>query len=266
MKFVKMSAAGNDFILFDNRCGELSGKEHGFFRQICERRRGVGADGVILLETSSVAHFKYRHFNADGSLAEMCGNGARSVSYYAFSRGLVRAQHTFEIHGVINEAWVSGDEVKLGMPAPSEIQLSTGAVTEPNLEEAGFMVLGVPHLVIFVDRAADVDVTALGRKYLEHPLFKNKTNVDFVQTFDSNSIHVRTFERGVEEEPFSCGTGAASSAIFSHIIRGLAPPITVETKGGVLEIDWEDFRHIVYLSGPVKIVYEGKLIPAKGSF
>jgi len=261
-----MAAAGNDFILFDNRGGEISGKEHGFFRQICERRQSVGADGVILLEASSVADFKYRHFNADGSLAEMCGNGARSVSYYAFSRRLVRARHTFEIQEVVYEAWVSGDKVKLGMPAPTEIQLSTGAVTEPDQEEAGFMVLGVPHLVIFVDRAADVDVTALGKKYLTHPLFKNKTNVDFVQTRDSNSIHVRTFERGVEEETLSCGTGAVSSAIFSHIIRGLAPPITVETKGGVLVVDWEDFRQTVYLSGAAKIVYEGELVPAKGPF
>jgi len=260
MKFIKMSAAGNDFILFDNRTGALSGDEGRFFRQICERRQAVGADGVILLEKSSVADFKYRHFNSDGSLAEMCGNGARSVCYYAASREIVQPHHTFEILGVIHEAWVSVDKVKLGMPSPTEIELSLGIVAEESLEEGGFIIMGVPHLVLFVNRSADVDVTKLGRKYWAHPRFKNKTNVNFVQICNSSTIRVRTFERGVEEETLSCGTGSASSAILAHIVRGLEPPVTVQTKGGDLCIDWYDFRQAVNLSGAVKIVYEAELI------
>ena len=255
-----MSAAGNDFILFDNRNGALSGEENDFFHRICERRQAVGADGVILIEKSSVADFKYRHFNADGSPAEMCGNGARAVCFYAVSRGIAQPHHIFEIQGVEHEAWVTKDEVKLRMPSPTEINATLGIVTEKFLEEGGFIVLGVPHLVIFVGKVEDIDVPKLGRKYRAHPRFNNKTNVNFVQVCDIDTIRVRTFERGVEEETFSCGTGAVSSAILTHIARGINPPISVQTKGGVLRVNWEDFRRDVYLSGEAKIVYEGKLI------
>jgi diaminopimelate epimerase len=261
MKFIKMSAAGNDFILFDNRNKGLSGNERGFFRKLCERRQSVGADGIILLEESRVADFKYRHFNADGSMAEMCGNGARAICYYAASKSMVGSHHTFEIMGVVHEAWVSEDEVKLSLPFPSELQLELGITTEENLEEGGFIVLGVPHLVFFVSRWDDVDVIKLGRKYWAHPHFANKTNVDFVQTCNSRTIRVRTFERGVEEETLSCGTGSVSSAILAHIVKGLAPPITVETRGGVLGVNWDNSRKEVYLSGKAKIVYEGELAP-----
>jgi diaminopimelate epimerase len=146
--------------------------------------------------------------------------------------------------------------------------MEPGVVTEDFLEEAGFIVLGVPHLVVFVDNLAGIDVAKLGRKYWGHPRFINRTNVDFVHVCNSGTIGVRTFERGVEEETFSCGTGAVSSAILTHIAKGLSPPITVQTKGGSLCVNWNDFRQDVYLSGEAKIVYEGKLIhpaiPLKG--
>jgi len=260
MKFVKLSAAGNDFILFDNRKETLTGKEKNFFRQICQRRRAVGADGVILLEESSIADFKYRHFNSDGSPAEMCGNGARAVCLYAASKDIVPSHHTFEIMGVVHQAWVSGKEIKLRMPSPTKIETSLSIVAEEGMEEGGFIVLGVPHLVIFVNKLADVDVSHLGRKYWAHPRFTSRTNVNFVQVCKSSTIHVRTYERGVEEETFSCGTGAASSAILSHIAKGLNPPVKVQTQGGVLRVNWDDFRQAVCLSGGAKIVYEGELI------
>jgi diaminopimelate epimerase len=266
MKFVKMSAAGNDFILFDNRNRTLSGDEKDFFRRICERRQAVGADGVILLEKSSVADFKYSHYNSDGSLAEMCGNGARSICYYAVSKKIVPPHHAFEILGVVHQAWVTEDDVKLRMPPPSEIKTGLGIVTEDFLEEGGFIVMGVPHLVIFVKKVDDIDVAKLGRKYWPHPRFCSRTNVNFVQVCNSNTIRVRTFERGVEEETFSCGTGAVSSAVLTHICRAHNPPITVKTKGGMLTVNWDDFHQAVYLSGGAKIIYEGKLIePVRSS-
>lgn len=255
-----MSAAGNDFILFDNRDESLSGQEKEFFRQICERRKAVGADGVILIERSSEADFKYRHFNSDGSLAEMCGNGARSVCYYAVSREMVQPHHTFEIQSVVHEAWVSGNEVKLRMPSPTKTEMALGVVEEEFLEEAGFLILGVPHLVMFVGNAEDIDVAKFGRKYWGHPRFINRTNVNFVQVCRPNVIRVRTFERGVEAETLSCGTGAVSSALFTNICKDYKPPITVETKGGILSVDWDNFREAVYLTGKAKIVYEGVLI------
>jgi diaminopimelate epimerase len=215
---------------------------------------------VILIEESAIADFGYRHFNSDGSLAEMCGNGARAVCCYAVSKNIVQPHHTFDILNVIHEAWVSGDCVKLGMPPPTKIETALSIVSEKHLEEGGFIVLGVPHLVMFVNSVPDIDVAKLGRKYWAHPRFHNRTNVNFVQVCNADTIRVRTFERGVEDETYSCGTGAVSSAILTHIVKGFEPPITVRTKGGILRVNWDDLNQGITLSGEAKIVYEGNLI------
>ena len=260
MKFTKISATGNDFILFDNRKGIFSGEERRFFQTICERRRAVGADGVILLETSVLADFRYRHFNSDGSPAEMCGNGARAVCFYAVSKSIVPSRHTFEIWDTVHKACVTGKEVALSMPPPSLLQRGLGLVSGKNLQEGGFAVVGVPHLVVFTDRVKEVDVLNTGRYYMAHPRFKNGTNVDFVEVLDSSTIRVRTFERGVEDETLSCGTGSVASAVFAHLVKGAIPPISVHTSGGSLVVDWEDLQHAVILRGNVQIIYEGELI------
>lgn len=259
LKFVKMSATGNDFVLIDNRSRQFTGEEKAFFRKICQRRTGVGADGVILLEMSEIADLKYRHFNADGSSAEMCGNGARSLCYYAASRKITPPHMTFEIDEEIHEAWVAGENVKLRIPSPSTIQDNLGIVTEEGLGEGGFIILGVPHLVLFANALESIDVVYVGRKFSNHPLFKKRTNVNFVRQIDGHAIQVRTYERGVENETLSCGTGSTASAIISHLKKGILPPVEVRTSGGTLMVEWEDIHHSVFLTGPASIIFKGEL-------
>lgn len=259
IRFAKMSATGNDFILFDNRSGQFSGAEQEFFQKICRRRTGVGADGIILLEKSEKADLGYRHFNADGSPAEMCGNGARSLCYYAAIREIAPPNLTFEINKEIHEAWVSGEQVRLRIPPPRTVQGSAGIEPEEGLEEGGFIVLGVPHLIFFAETYESLDVVDIGRKYSCHPLFEKRTNVNFVRPIDFHSIQVRTYERGVENETLSCGTGSTASAIIAHLKKGTQPPVKVLTSGGELEVGWEDFRHSVFLTGMASIVFEGDL-------
>jgi diaminopimelate epimerase len=259
MKFTKLSATGNDFILFDNRNGQLTGKEEDFFRNICLRREGVGADGVILLEASDTADLKYRHFNADGCPAEMCGNGARSLCFYAASQSIAQPHMTFEIQGVLHEAWVSGDTVKLKIPPPGAIQTEMGIVTDENLEEGGFIILGVPHFILFTRTLASVDVMDIGRRYSSHAFFPNRTNVNLVQQIDYHTIQVRTYERGVENETLSCGTGSTASAIMTHLKRGALPPVRVLTYGGELTVNWEDVDDSIFLSGKASVIFEAEL-------
>lgn len=254
-----MSATGNDFILIDNRNGKISGEEKDFFRKICERRVGVGADGVILLEKSVRADLGYRHINADGSPAEMCGNGARSLCCYAVAKKIAPSPLTFEIEGEIHEAWIMGDRVKLRLPPPSTIQTELGIGDETGMEVGGFTTLGVPHLVFFSASLESVDVNSLGKMFSGHPMFANRTNVNFVQPIDKHTIKVRTYERGVERETLSCGTGSTASAIMAHVQKKVLSPVDVLTSGGELKVEWEDIHHSVFLTGPASIIYEAEL-------
>jgi diaminopimelate epimerase len=259
VSFVKMSATGNDFILFDNRNGLFSGEENEFFRKICERRTSVGADGVILLEKSEKADVGYRHFNADGQSAEMCGNGARSLCYYAVAHNIASSHLTFEIEGEVHEAWVSGEKIRLRFPPPSTVQDKLEIPSEEGLEQGGFILLGVPHLIFFTDAVDSLDVVNIGRKYSYFPLFKNRTNVNFVQSLSANTIRVRTYERGVENETLSCGTGSTASAIIAFLKKGTQPPVKVLTSGGDLLVDWEDIQRSVFLTGIASIIFKGEL-------
>jgi diaminopimelate epimerase len=264
--FTKLTALGNDFILFDNRDQHLNGNELNFYRWLCHRRLGVGADGVILLERSNQAHFKYRHFNADGSRAEMCGNGARSICHYAAVHQIAPPELQFEVEGVIYEAQVREHYVKLKMPPPTDLNLDLDLPIEANLEIGGYLRVGVPHLVLFTLVVGLIDVVRVGRSYRYHPAFKQGTNVNFVTIKHRDTIQIRTYERGVEDETMACGTGSTAAAIISHLVKKLIPPIKVITQGGTLMIDWEPNFNPTYLDGEARIVYEGKLITSPEVF
>jgi len=260
MKFTKLTASGNDFILFDNRTAFFSGNETRFFSRICQRRHAVGADGVILLEKSADSDFRYRHFNSDGSPAAMCGNGARAACYYAVSKKIALPHTVFDIHGVRHEGWVSGTSVKLKLPPPAPARMPLGIVSESYLEEGGFIEVGVPHLVLFVKNTEKVNVAEAGRRHSGHPCFAHGTNVDFVQMLDAASLRVRTYERGVEDETLSCGTGAVASAVIAHLLKAAPPPIAVQTKGGDLSVDWKNLENAIFLTGSACIIYEAQLM------
>ncbi|OQX86268.1 diaminopimelate epimerase [candidate division KSB1 bacterium 4484_87] len=261
LKFSKLSATGNDFILFDNQDEILTGNEHDFFQKICQRRISVGADGVLLLEKSKKHHFSMRYFNSDGSLGEMCGNGARASAYFAQKYGVAPKEMTFDVLGVIYKASVQGNFVQLTMPPPVEIREYPGALEENEFREGGYLNVGVPHYVIFVSDIDAIDVERTGKKYRYHEAFQPwGTNVNFVQVIENDKILIRTYERGVEEETLACGTGTISAAILAVKQQGCKLPLKVQARGGLLEVDFDESISEIKLAGEAKEIYSGELI------
>lgn len=260
LTFYKISATGNDFILFDNRTALLeSRRDAAFFSRLCRPHTAVGADGVILLEQSDRADFRYVHVNSDGSLAEMCGNGSRAVSWFAQKLGVVQDQASFEINGHLYHSTIHGLTVTTDFIPAGRPMLSLPVIEEPALQCGGLIDTGVPHLVIFVDQVAKVDVAGVGRKYRHHPFFPKGTNVDFVQPGKENELSVRTFERGVEAETLACGTGAVAAALIAHVRKGMGSPCRVRFPGGIVQVDFSDDFHTIRLTGEVTPVFHGVL-------
>ncbi len=258
--FFKLSATGNDFILIDNRQNLVSGLDKGYFRQICQRRTSVGADGVLLIEKCPEYDFRMRYFNADGSEAA-CGNGARSAAYFACKKGLAGQRLSFMVENESYEAYVKGNIVKLKMPAARDLSQSVGVVEENGFKEGGFINTGVPHYVLFGNDIDEIDVYNLGRKYRLHSKFHPEgTNVNFAEVLSENKIKLRTYERGVENETLSCGTGCVASAYLANIQNKTRFPTEILTRGGKLRILRDEHSERLYLEAEVKLVYEGKLI------
>lgn len=263
--FTKMNGAGNDFILMDNRDGSirLSGDS---VRRLCDRQRGVGADGLMLLEANSngVADWRWRFFNSDGGVAEMCGNGARCFA--VFVRDLTRpaAGISFEtLAGIIRAAFANG-LVTVTLPAPRGLRLHQALQVNGAKFVAHSLHIGVPHAVIFVENADKAMAEDRGRTIRAHPHFAPAgTNVNFVEVLRPGSLRVRTYERGVEGETLACGTGAAAAALIAFHIGRIPPPISVKVQGGdVLTIDFktaESGFDAVQLTGPAETVFTGEI-------
>jgi len=229
--FTKLSATGNDFILIDNREGLLRGDEAALFQRLCQRRTGIGADGILLIEKNPSCDFTMRYFNADGGESEMCGNGARATAYFAFHRRLAQPIMDFEVWRQPYRATVAGRTVRLRMRKPFGLKLNPGVLEETDMREGGFINTGVPHYVIFVDDLESAPVIALGRKYRHHDLFKPAgTNVNFVKMIGRSRLQLRTYERGVEEETLACGTGTVASAVVAHLQKQITFPVAVTTR------------------------------------
>ncbi len=261
LKFVKIQGTGNDFIVINNLAGAFNrfcGRvpEEEAVRRICSRRTGTGADGLILIEDSSVANFKWRFFNSDGSTAEMCGNGMRCVARFAFEEGLAPERMRVETGAGIVEAEVKGRDVKVKLTPPKDMKL--------NLNEGGITVhyidTGVPHAVVFADRLEEVEVEKLGRRIRFSELFSPKgANVNFVEV-RLDRIRVRTYERGVEGETLACGTGAVASALVAAKLFNLKSPVEVEVSSGErLKVYFDRELKEVFLEGPTTWVYDGVL-------
>ncbi len=263
--FYKMNGSGNDFLLIDNRRKILDADRLGtFVPRVCARKVSVGADGLILVEDSARANFKWRFFNADGSEAEMCGNGGRCAARFAVLQGIAPPRLSFETLAGIVEAEVSGRRVKLLMVPPSGMKLDVPAEIDGQGHILQFINTGVPHAVEIVPDVGRVQVKDLGKKIRFHRQFQPAgTNANFLQVIDRRHLKVRTYERGVEDETLACGTGAVASALMAAA-KGLADsPVAVETTGGeVLNIHFqqtaEGFER-VFLEGDTRIVYEGNL-------
>ena len=267
LEFVKMSGAGNDFVVADNRAGQFRADASAIAR-ICDRRFGVGADGILLVEPSRTADFFMRYYNADGSEAEMCGNGARCIArYYSERCSSGKRDLKFETRAGLIEAVVNGDRVRVTLSAPHDLRLGQKLALRSGVREYHFVNTGVPHAVFFTDHADREMVQEVGAEVRYHPEFAPRgTNVDWVQPLGGNAIRVRTYERGVEGETLACGTGVVAAAIVAHVVRSLTVPVVVTVQSGrVLEVDFQriDERfHDVTLTGPAEYSFEGAWLEA----
>ena len=264
--FSKMSGSGNDFVLIDHRRRFLDeDRLNAFVAGICRRRLSVGADGVILIEPSQTADFRWRFFNSDGSSAAMCGNGARCAARFAHLQGVCGPDMRFETGAGEIEAHVSGRRVRVKMtdPGPLEsgrrLELSNGSLGMSCIDT------GVPHAVVLVDDVAAVDVAALGREIRFHPRFAPAgTNVDFISR-EREGIAIRTYERGVEAETLACGTGSVAGALVAAVEFGLPAPVRVRTASGdtlTIAFTLQQGRYRdVHQEGDARVVYTGVIRP-----
>jgi diaminopimelate epimerase len=264
LRFTKMNGAGNDFILFDNRTGSID-LDRNQIAQLCDRHRGIGADGVLLLENPTTrADFRMRYFNADGGEAEMCGNGARCFARFANKVGVQKPRISFETPAGVISAELKGDLVTLRMTEPTDLRLNVDLPMAAKNKAVHFINSGVPHVVIPVAKIDDVDVRREGAAIRRHKMFSpNGTNVNFIEKRGRNKIAIRTYERGVEDETLACGTGIVASALIFAATEKIIGAITVIARGGdELEVGFEkvDGRfHNVALTGPAEFVFEGTI-------
>ena len=264
LKLSKMTGAGNDFVVADNRGGGFP-IDVSTIARICDRRFGVGADGVLLVEPSKNADFFMRYYNADGSEAEMCGNGARCIARYFVERcGSGSRKLKFETKAGLIEATVLGEQVRLKMSEPRDLSLRKTVQLKSGPREYHFINTGVPHAVFFSQDADAEMVGPVGAEVRYHKDFAPRgTNVDWVQLLGGTAIRVRTYERGVEAETLACGTGVVASAIVAHLVHNVAKPVNVTVQSGRhLQVDFTPasatFRD-VFLTGPAEFVFETTL-------
>jgi diaminopimelate epimerase len=263
--FFKMNGSGNDFIIIDNRRDALPMEDVGMFAsRVCRRKVSAGADGLILVERSGVADFKWQFFNSDGSMAEMCGNGARCAARFACMQGICGPEMAFETVAGIIRAQVNDSRVKVTLPKPTalklgyEIELKKGPLVVSSVNT------GVPHVVVAVSDPEKQDVIALGREIRFHPLFSPAgTNVNFVSPGANGSLHIRTYERGVEDETLSCGTGTVAASLVGVCRGEVSSPVKVVTRSGetltvYVERENENITEVC-LEGGTRLVYEGVL-------
>ena len=263
--FFKMSGSGNDFIIIDNRNGivpeELLNE---IIIKTCRRQLGIGADGLILLENSDKADFKWRFYNSDGSEADMCGNGARCTARFALENGIAKSPMTWETLAGVISAEVNGAVAKVNMPQPQDLRFDYTLTLDGERLPINSVNTGVPHAVLFSENIDNIEIVSLGRAIRYHHDYAPKgTNVNFAAKDGDNAIAVRTYERGVEDETLACGTGSIASALMASHKFGMTSPVNVRTRGGeMLNVyftkDGDDDFKDIYLEGKVRIVYKGE--------
>lgn len=262
-----MAGGGNDFVVFDNRNGRFRDVAD-VTRRICTRRLSVGADGLILVENSGHASFRMRYYNADGSLGEFCGNGTRCAARFAHLEGIAPSDMTIETDAGTVSATVEGTgRVTISLPPPHSFHPERPLVVGPATVRGSSITVGVPHYVMFVDGDLwQQPIEAMGRAVRHHPEMQPAgTNVNFVVVRDEHSIEVRTYERGVEAETLSCGSGVVASVSTAVLFGFVSPPVSVLTRSGVLlEVAMENAAgelRDIRLSGDARLIYRASLTP-----
>jgi diaminopimelate epimerase len=280
VSFAKMSGAGNDFVVIDNRQKLIVDPEQAA-QVLCDRRRGIGADGMLLVEKSTMADFTMKYYNADGSSGGMCGNGGRCIAMFAFREHIVpsRIMH-FDALDYVYRAEISDGVVVLSMKNPVDIRMNKSLRINDLEIRYHFLNTGAAHCVVLMDENPNLfggvdfdkaDINTLGRVLRYHDDFATHgTNVNFIRIDDGRVVTQRTYERGVEDETLACGTGSVASSIVAHKLRGIEAPVSVVVRSGeYLRVNFmEDVdKNIngVTLEGSARIVYEGTVIYDAGN-
>jgi diaminopimelate epimerase len=257
MPFWKMHGAGNDFVLLDDRTGVFPVQDTAFIAHLCDRRRGIGSEGLLLIQPSATADFQMRFFNPDGSEADLCGNGARCIARLAHEIGAAPADMRIETAAGLVRAEILAPLVRLHLPPPKEWRLHLSMEWKNRALTLHFVNSGVPHAVCMVDDLATVDMPSLGAHIRGHALFfPVGTNADFIRVTGPASLAIRTYERGVEAETQACGTGIVAAALIAEKLGLVRAPVRVTTAGGdSLEVSINPLT----LTGPAEHVFRGKI-------
>ena len=251
--FNKYQGAGNDFVIIDNRNNTFNPDDSTLINKMCDRRFGIGADGLILICKSSKYDFEMKYFNSDGKIGSMCGNGGRCSADFAIKSGIAGKKLTFAAADGLHKAFAEEEIIRLSMNDPKEPLLVSGSY---------FINTGSPHYVLFKKDINSIDVNSEGKKLRwDREFAPGGTNVNFVE-LEKDGIYVRTFERGVEEETLACGTGVTASAIATVLSGHLdTKTVRVRTKGGNLSVSFNISDKVIsdiWLSGPATFVFEGE--------
>ena len=277
MKFTKMHGCGNDYIYIDGTKEHIAQEEKpDFVRRVSDRHFGVGGDGVIFINPSDEADFEMEMYNADGSRAEMCGNGIRCVAKFVYDKGLTEKTDISVIScGKIKYLQLSlkdnkVDTVRVNMGAPELIAANVPvlcdkeqAVDEPiTVQDTEYKMtcvsMGNPHAVVFMENVTDLEIEKIGPYFESHERFPKRTNTEFVKVIDRNTVQMRVWERGTGET-LACGTGCCATVV-ACILNGLTDDtVTVKLLGGELEITWDREADLVYMTGPATTVFEGEI-------
>ena len=273
MKFWKMHGLGNDYIVIDNRAGQIKNAEaNDLSRQLCERKFSVGADGLLLVSNSNKADVRMRILNSDGSEAEMCGNGIRCFAKYCYENNIVNTNELIiETLAGLKKIWLMIENgavksVKVDMGAPilerSKIPMigdGTCLHEDLNLDGVDYQItclsVGNPHCVLFSESIEDSLIQSIGPRIENHGLFPKRTNVEFVQILNKNELKVRVWERGVGET-LACGTGACAAVVAGNLLKKVGSKVRVHLLGGDLYVE---YNKRLLLTGPAEKVFEGKL-------
>lgn len=261
LAFEKYQGTGNDFIILDNREGHYSDLRQDQIAFLCDRKFGIGADGLMLMNASDDYDFEMVYYNADGKTSSMCGNGGRCMVQFAASHGIHRYTYRFTAIDGIHEAEIAQDgHIRLKMQDVQQVEY-----------HAHHMILntGSPHLVQFVQHLQDVDVFESGRNIRYSDAFKeNGINVNFAEELTDGIVHARTYERGVEDETLSCGTGVTAVALMSAHHEQAFNRVLIKTPGGTLSVEFnkhsDQLFTDIWLCGPAEFVFRGTIeLPKK---
>jgi diaminopimelate epimerase len=275
MRFTKMQGIGNDYIYVDCMNNPPPRNPAALSRVISDRHFGVGADGLILICPSEQADVKMRMFNADGSEAEMCGNGVRCVAKYVYDHGLVRKPHlrVETGRGILHlDLEIQGDKVErvrvdMGEPILRSADIPTTLPGNPPVDvpltwpgtvyNVTCVSMGNPHCVIFVDELTDALVHQIGPQLEHHPAFPRRTNVEFVKVNRPDDVTIRVWERG-SGETMACGTGACAVCVAGALTGRTHRKLTAHLRGGDLELHWSEADNHVFMTGPAVEVFQGE--------